>query len=255
MKILKNENGIITVLVLISILLMVSFLLTIYAINANKIKAQKEIMLQIKNVYGNSKSMNEIYDTYFNQGNIIPIYTVDQLLAMGDETKKLCSDGKYYTFANDANTIYLLMNNLEFKASNYSTKLPSGYWIPVGDNEDLTSKFEGKRYTIKVEYTDLDNVNYSIIYSKENEFAEPEYNVTVTPLLPNNTTADEAEIFVDDETTPRITGVGSVKVKRHKGTIVRAHLDGYADISQNITIQNPDTISDIELRFSNTSTS
>ena len=48
MKKLKNENGAITILVVISILFMISFLISSYVIVANKVKSQKEVIAQTK---------------------------------------------------------------------------------------------------------------------------------------------------------------------------------------------------------------
>ena len=47
MKSFRNEKGAITILVLVSILFMVSFLITSYIITANKVQTQKEIIQEI----------------------------------------------------------------------------------------------------------------------------------------------------------------------------------------------------------------
>lgn len=78
MKKIKNEEGAITILVLVSVLFMVSFLISSYAIVANKVKAQKEIVSQTRDIYNNTENIQGIYNSYFSNDNIIPIYTAEQ---------------------------------------------------------------------------------------------------------------------------------------------------------------------------------
>lgn len=78
MKKLKNEKGAITILVLISILFMLSFLISAYAILSNKVKSQKEIISKTRDIYNNTESMEEIYNSYFGNDNLIPIYNAEQ---------------------------------------------------------------------------------------------------------------------------------------------------------------------------------
>ena len=78
MKKIKNEKGAITILVLVSVLFMVSFLISSYAIVANKVKAQKEIVSQTRDIYNNTENIQGIYNSYFSNDNIIPIYTAEQ---------------------------------------------------------------------------------------------------------------------------------------------------------------------------------
>ena len=164
MKKLRSENGAITMLVLITVIFLVSFLISSYILVANKAKTQKEIIEETRKIYEPTSTMEEIYNSYFNNGNIIPIYTVEQLQAIGNG-KQININGKYYTFSNDENTIYVLMNNLEIKA--YEDYGEDYYWTPIGNRDDLLANFEGNNYKIDVIYNDKTKT-----YSKENEFSE-----------------------------------------------------------------------------------
>ncbi len=174
MRSLKKENGVITVLTLVTILFMVSFLLSTYIIISNKVRTQKEMLDETRKIYESDESMEEIYDSYMNSSNIIPIYTAEQLLAIGTDEKDVNINGKYYNFNNNENTIYALMNDLKFTASDYNDKLTDdGYWTPIGDNETLVAKFEGNGHKIEVIYG-----NKNKIYDKNNNYSDkiPEYS-------------------------------------------------------------------------------
>ena len=163
MKNLKSENGAITMIVLITVIFFVSFLISSYILVANKAKLQKEIVEETRKIYEPTSTMEEIYNSYFDNGNIIPIYNMEQLEAMGSE-EKININGKYYTFSNDENTIYVLMNNIEINA--YEDYGEEYYWTPIG-NRNLLANFEGNNYKIDVIYNDKTKT-----YSKENEFSE-----------------------------------------------------------------------------------
>lgn len=118
MKRLKNENGVITMITLITVLFMVSFLISSYIIIANKVKTQKEMMAETKSIYEPKTSMEEVYNSYFSNENLIYIYSDEQLINVG--TGNVVNvNGKYYNFNNDKNTTYILMNNLALENDNW----------------------------------------------------------------------------------------------------------------------------------------
>lgn len=166
MKKLANENGVITMITLITILFIVSFLITSYILISNKVKTQKEMISETRKIYESTSTMEEIYNSYFNNDNIVPIYTVEQLLMMGKGQQNVNVNGKYYDFNNDENTIYMLMNDLKFSASDYEEYLSSNYWTPIGNNYDIIAGFEGKNHTITVAYDD-----YTVTYSNDNNYS------------------------------------------------------------------------------------
>lgn len=164
MKKLKSEKGAITMVVLVSVMFFVSFLISAYVIVANKVQTQKEIIAETKKVYEPKSSMEDIYNSYFNNDEVIPIYTVEQLLAIGEEEKQINIDGKYYTFTNTSS--YILKNDLEFSAIDLEL---TEDWIPLGSNSStFEGNFEGNGNTITV--TNLDGSKN--IYSEENLYGE-----------------------------------------------------------------------------------
>lgn len=150
MKKLKNEKGAITILVLVSILFMVSFLISSYAIVANKVKTQKEMISQTRDIYNSTKSMEEIYNSYFSNDAIIPIYTAEQFkkITTLDENNPLLKgeiedvmineEGKIYKYSIDS--VYVLMNNIN---------LEQEYTLIEGIN----LKTNGYKINIPVDYT------------------------------------------------------------------------------------------------------
>lgn len=152
MKKLKNENGAITILALVSVLFMISFLISSYLIIANKAKSQKEMISQTREIYNSTKSMEEIYNSYFSNNDIIPIYTADQfkkittldennaLLKGETENVMVNEEGKIYKYSIDS--VYVLMNNINLeeeytlieginlKTNGYKINIPLDYtWI------------------------------------------------------------------------------------------------------------------------------
>lgn len=195
MKKIKSENGVITMITLVTVLFMISFLISSYIIVANKVKTQKEMLAETKAIYEPKSTMEEIYNSYFSNENIIPIYTVEQLLNMGSGQQNVYINGKYYNFTNDENTIYMLMNDLSFRASDYEEnkieETGEYYWTPVGNRileyENLTdeeladeeivsnyfqAKFEGKNNIIEVIYLDENNTEYSKKYLASNNYSD-----------------------------------------------------------------------------------
>ncbi len=159
MKKLKNENGAITILVVVSVLFMVSFLISSYTIIANKVQAQKEMITETKKIYENNSNMEETYNSYFNNENIIPIYNAEQLVRIGSgETYEI--DGKYYTFSKDAT--YIFMNDIQFNAKDIEY-LNGKDWIPIGKT-DINFDGNGREITV----TTIDGQKRK--YNRENNY-------------------------------------------------------------------------------------
>lgn len=167
-KNIKNEKGAITILVLVSVLFFVSFLVSGYMIVSNKIKGQKEIIEQTKKIYA-SESAEDAYNSFFASGELVPIYTVEQLKKIySNENIQINEEnGKIYTFSDKS--VYVLKNALEI-----NTKQEIGTdeeeWItirkkmiPENSEEKLKSKFIG-------------NGKYIKVINKENEYEYDEEN-------------------------------------------------------------------------------
>lgn len=261
MKNVKSEKGAITILVLVSVLFMVSFLISAYVIIANKVQTQKEIISETKSIYEDKATMEEVYNSYFSNSNAVPIYTAEQLLMMGNGTKNVNINGKYYDFNNDESTTYVLMNDIKFKASDYTNQLTDGYWTPVGEkiskyeklvsedisteieNQQFKAKFYGKNNNIEVIYTDDENDEYSIVYSQENSYCEIEYAFNIIPKRSDGTTATNTTVYVNDAATD-VLGEQIVKTKRLQPLNIKLELlnSQYDTIEITINVINPDKI-------------
>ena len=95
----ESERGAITIIALVTMLFLVSFLISVYVISANRVQAQKEIISEIRNTYAPKERMEEIYNSYFSTEEVIPIYTVEQLLKIGTG-EKVNINGKIYTLTS-----------------------------------------------------------------------------------------------------------------------------------------------------------
>lgn len=228
MKKLKSQNGAITMLVLISIMFLISFLISTYVLVIHKAQSQKEIVEETKRIYESPFTMEEIYNSYFNTGNIVPIYTVEQLQAIGGG-KQINIDGKYYTFSNDENTVYVLMNNLEIKA--YEDYGEDYYWTPIGDRDDLLANFEGNDKIIQVNYKD-----YNKVYSKE------KFNFSEYFVLTINSTVADAIVTINGQETK------SICVKKGEEAIWKVEKVDYVT-QEGIYVANNDKTEDITLEL------
>ena len=158
MKKFKNENGAITMVVLLSILFMVAFLISSYVIVANKVKTQKEMLEQTRIIYENTASMEEIYNSYFNEG-IIPIYSNKQYLEVGKgntlEIKEV--GGKFYKFS-DSDT-YVLYRDLVIA----ETELPQNWEAPeyYFMKNNLSGRIDYNGHVVTIIYNDGKEETYN----------------------------------------------------------------------------------------------
>lgn len=177
MKNRSQENGAITIVVLVSVLFMISFLISSYILISNKVNAQKDVLEETRSIYESKLPMEEIYNSYFNNDNMVPIYTVEQLLDVGSGKVKQISqeNGKIYNFSKDAN--YMLMNDIQFKTSEYTSLIGTDEqgnpkeWTAIGemvknDVDGFIGNFEGNGHKILVE--DLNGILHEC--NKDNEY-------------------------------------------------------------------------------------
>lgn len=144
MRNIKNQDGMITMLVLITVMFLLSFLISAYLLISNKLKSEQDIVSETKRIYEGTSSMDEIYNSYFSNDEIAPIYTAGQLIKIGSG-ENITINGKYYNFSKTAK--YVLMNDIEFDASKLELE---NDWIPIGEYintsaNGFTGKFEGNR--------------------------------------------------------------------------------------------------------------
>lgn len=120
---MKKERGAITVITLVTILFMLSFLISTFVIISNRRQAQAEIKKETKEIYNADKEDKEaIYQSYFaDENEAIPIYTAEQLFKIGTG-KSMVINNKIYKLTSSAD--YILMSNVDFKVADYKTENP-----------------------------------------------------------------------------------------------------------------------------------
>lgn len=106
----KSEKGAITLVVLVGMLFLTAFLMSMYISIANKAQNSAETTKQISEKYNNIDEAEAIYDSYFANTDVIPIYTKEQLTKVGSGDQVLIN-GKVYTFLADA--YYTIQNDLD----------------------------------------------------------------------------------------------------------------------------------------------
>lgn len=237
MKSLKNEKGIITMITLITVLFILSFLISSYAIVANKVKIQKDILTETKKIYEPIFTMEEIYNSYFINENLVPIYTVEQLLAIGSD-EPININGKIYTFLNDNEIAYVLKNDLEFSTIDLGLETD---WIAVGNSESgFNGNFEGNGHTITV--TNLDGTEH--IYSERNAYGGL-CNLTIN-VIPEDATIS---LTINEETT----NDDSIDVGYNTTVYYSISKEGYIEKTGSMKITE-NTILEINLEQSETQT-
>lgn len=117
---MKNNKGAITLYVSVACLFIVLVGVGGYILSANRQVSQNEQLNQIQSQYTGKQTQDELYNQY-SGGEIIPIYTAEQLMKIGSG-EELYIDGKIYTMTVDKT--YILKENLE-ENENYSSIVQS----------------------------------------------------------------------------------------------------------------------------------
>lgn len=141
----KSEKGAVTLVVLIGMLFLTVFLMSVYIKISNEAQGSLETTKQIAEQYNNIEDGELIYDSYFANTDIIPIYTVEQLKKIGSN-EKILIDEKIYTFSPDA--YYTLKSDLDLGGTyNSNTGVWSGQqWTAI--TNDFTGVVDGLGHTI-----------------------------------------------------------------------------------------------------------
>lgn len=165
MRNFKSQRGAITILVLVSMIFMVSFLITAQVIAANKVKNQKAMLQRTRDIYESDKSMEEMYNMHIGD-DIIPIYTADELLLVGSG-EELLIKGKIYTLSDDK--IYMLRNDINIEEDiddehfepNSEIQFEGSNIISVTDSNGITRNYKAQNGSMRIfvnGYTSLDYI-------------------------------------------------------------------------------------------------
>lgn len=158
----KSQKGAITLIVLVSMLFLTAFLMSMYIGIANKARTSAETTKQIAEKYNNLEEANDIYDSYFSQSEIIPIYTREHLEKIGSG-ESITINGKIYTFS--PNGYYTLQNDLDLggyydETTKAWTALEEDEWFPLpltdgtGNQYKFTGILDGLGHSISGMYID-----------------------------------------------------------------------------------------------------
>ena len=141
----KSEKGAITLVVLIGMLFLTAFLMSVYIGIANRAQSSAETTKQISEQYNNLDEAESIYDSYFANTDVIPIYTKEQLAKIGSGEQVLINN-KVYTFSTDA--YYTIQTDLDLGGVyDEDTAVWSGEeWTPL--TSDFTGTLDGLGHTI-----------------------------------------------------------------------------------------------------------
>ena len=127
----KSEKGAVTIIVLVAMLFLTALLMSMYIRIANKAQTSAETTKQIEEKYNNIGEAEDIYNSYFSNSDLIPIYTREQLEKIGSG-EQVTVNGKIYTFSTTA--YYTLQNDLDLGGYYDET---TGIWT-VAEGEEWT---------------------------------------------------------------------------------------------------------------------
>lgn len=208
---MKKERGAITILTLVTILFIISFLVSTFVIITNRRQAQAEIKKKTQEIYESDIGQEEqIYKSYFaNENEVIPIYTAEQLFKVGTDDL-IVSDNKIFKCTADAD--YKLASNIVFNVNDYLEEYPNNFedsisWINIEENDKLTGAFDYNGNEILETDANGNEIKHpnTVKYIEYIESTGTQYIDTGIP--PDNNTTFELRIALNDlSTTQAIMG-------------------------------------------------
>lgn len=201
---MKKDRGSITIITLVTILFMLSFLISTYMIISNRRQAQTEIKRETQEIYeSDTENIDAIYNSYFaGEGETIPISTPEQLLKI--------ATGEYIAYGDkiykcQTNSKYILVNNIQFSVNDYLTKYPEKFnnsttWIDIEQQIEkgiLTGEFDYNGNEI----IEIDANGQEIRHSEINfvEYIEGTGTQYIdTGIKPDSSTTFEMSIALND---------------------------------------------------------
>lgn len=208
---MKKERGAITILTLVTILFIISFLVSTFVIITNRRQAQAEIKKKTQEIYESDIGQEEqIYKSYFaHESEVVPIYTAEQLFKVGTGDF-IVSDNKIFKCTADAD--YKLASNIVFDVKDYLEDYPDNFlnstnWISIEDNENLTGTFDYNGNTILETDANGNEIEHpnTVKYIEYIEGTGTQY--IDTGIQPDNNTTFELSIALNDlSTTQAVMG-------------------------------------------------
>lgn len=148
---IKSEKGAITLIALVTMLFLVSFLMSMYIRISNKAQSSVEATKEIASQY--ARAGQDVIIA--SESEVIPIKTVEDLkLICSGITKKI--DGTVYKFSADA--YYAIQNDLDLNCDEDNQWVP----LPLYEDEDFTGTLDGLGHKITNLYIDNDLMNQGL---------------------------------------------------------------------------------------------
>ncbi len=145
---IKSEKGAVTLIALVTMLFLVSFLMTMYIRISNKAQSSVEATQEIAAKYARAGQDVVVAE----DSQVIPIKTVEDLkLICSGQTKMI--DGEVYKFSADS--YYAIQNDLDLNCNEENQWVP----LPLYEEEEFTGVLDGLGHTITNLYID-GNGNY-----------------------------------------------------------------------------------------------
>ena len=154
---IKNQNGAISLFVLISMMFFLTFMLGAFTLVNRRNASQVESLSQLQKIYSSKPQADDIYDAMFADDNsVIPITNLELLKKAkevndNNTTYNCFVDGKIYTYKKGA--IYALKNDITITLDEYTDKQD------LIDNEYIDYVVNLSRYKINTD-------NHTIYYEK-----------------------------------------------------------------------------------------
>ena len=150
---LKSEKGSVVVYVLVTMIVFTIICVSIFIKSSNKQQMQIETLDRLQELYASDETAEEVYKKHVG-GDVIPIYTQEQFLAIGSNSV-MTINNTVYTLSKGL-TYYLQSNiNVTGDATNIINMIKNKY-----------INFEGQGYKIYMSNGD--------VYTEDTNYTEPE---------------------------------------------------------------------------------
>lgn len=150
---LKSEKGSVVVYVLVTMIVFTIICVSIFIKSSNKQQMQIETLDRLQELYASDETAEEVYKKHVG-GDVIPIYTQEQFLAIGSKSVMTIN-----------NTVYTLSKGLTYYLqSNINVTGDATNIINMIKNKDIN--FEGQGYKIYMSNGD--------VYTEDTNYTEPE---------------------------------------------------------------------------------
>lgn len=148
----KNQNGAISAFVMVAMLFFLTTIIGVYMVVSKRAQTQIKSIDILEGQYYTENEEKDIYKTKVaSEGDIIPVYTKEQLLCIGQTGKAVEIEGKVYDFSEINLTKYELKNDIVIN-------LPDDDITEIKDYSELETNYKVYYY--------YNNDYY--VYSEEN---------------------------------------------------------------------------------------